>query len=524
MSINALYPVNRIKKGTNSELASLLQEVLNVEVLPDALNRNNVLILLHICSYLSASDLSYYFGLPDGNFKSLHSLLNAMEKSGLIKSTTLGMKDGFSKNVYYPTELGFLHAGAMFMDGSHIPYKRRGKSVTTLHDYSIGQNALHLLLFNMPFTWSKERSYSVANNNRKSMGSLCIDGVCDFTHTNHTLFFEEDLANESIGTLYKKLEKYHFYDLMEAPEKNTLIFSFRKPSLTCDAPTYPAFSTKRLEELADFMKAKQLFLLQDAIPILTAEGNETLLGVADHISTLYSVHFPMKKIDLPEILSFLKDFSELKLDLRHMEYNAMQLSFATSRSRSLLGMFVKVYHGPEYTYPSFFHSFMKGFSVYGLPTTLLSNFLPYINFTQTGLHYSFPMLLYTFYPGMDATTYQCVMSTPLTMPSGARQLLFLKNAFSFQKGTVCMEYVSHDLAAVIRVMRFKDFYLDSNVYVICMVDSFKDALFLTNDSFLACRSDDISTLPKIVFLDLSEVPRGVVRPFIIGTDLKKKLI
>lgn len=524
MSINALYPVNRIKRGTNSELASLLREVLNVEVLPDALNRNNVLILLHICSYLSASDLSYYFGLPDGNFKSLHSLLNAMEKSGLIKSTTVGMKDGFSKNVYYPTELGFLNAGSMFMNGSQIPYKRRGKSVTTLHDYSIGQNALHLILFNMPFTWSKERSYSVANNNRKAMGSLCIDGVCDFIDTSHTLFFEEDLANESIGTLYKKLEKYHFYELMDTPEKNTLIFSFRKPSLTCDAPAYPAFSTKRLEELADFMESNQILFIQDAIFILTAEGNETLLGVAEHISTLYSVHYPSKQVDLTEVRAFLKDFSELKLDLRHMEYNSMQLSFAISRSRSLLGMFVKVYNGPEYTYPSFFHSFMKGFSVYGLPTTLLSNFLPYINFTQTGLHYSFPMLLSSFYPGMDAMSYQSVMNTPLKMATGSRQSLALKNAFSFQKGTVCMEYVSHDLAAVLRVMRFKDCYLDSDVYVICMVDSYKDALFLANDAFLSCKTNENVSLPKIVFLDLSEVPKGIVHPFIIGTDLKKIFI
>jgi len=524
MSVNALYPVNRIKRGTNSELAFLLHEVLNVEVLPDALNRNNVLILLHICSYLSASDLSYYFGLPDGSFKSLHSLLNAMEKSGLIKSTTVGMKDGFSKNVYYPTELGFLNAGSMFMNGSQIPYKRRGKSVTTLHDYSIGQNALHLILFNMPFTWSKERSYSVANNNRKSMGSLCVDGVCDFINTNHTLFFEEDLANESIGTLYKKLDKYHFYELMEYPEKNTLIFSFRKPSLTCDAPAYPSFSTKRLEELVSNMQSRQIFLLQDMIPILMAEDNTVLLEVAEHISTLYKTYYPLKQVDLPELLSFLKDFSELKLDLRHMEYNAMQLSFAISRSRSLLGMFVKVYQGPEYTYPSFFHSFMKGFSVYGLPTTLLSNYLPYINFTQTGLHYSFPMLLSPFYPGMDASSYQSVMDEPLRMPTGARQLLALKNAFSFHYGTVCMEYVSHDLSAVIRVMRFKDFYLDSGVYVICMVDSFKDALFLVNDTFLACKLNDISSLPKIVFLDLSEVPKGVVHPFIIGTDFKKILI
>jgi len=521
MSVDSFYPVNRIQRGSNAELATLLHDVVRAEVLKDSLNRNNILILLHICSYLSASDFSYYFGLPDGNFKSLHSLLNAMEKSGLIKSTTVGKKDGFSKVVYYPTELGFFSAGSMFTDGSSLSYKRRSKAVTTLHDYSIGQNALHLLIYSMPFEWDRECSYSLAGNNRKAMGSLCIDGICHFTNTNHNLYFEEDLASESIGTLYKKLEKYQFYELMDHPHRDTLIFSFRKPNITCEAPVYPSFSSKRLLELLSIMDENHLTILQDIIPVLTAQKNEVLLDVANHVLELYSLYYPSKRVTYEELRHYLTDFTELKSDIRHMEYNAVQVSFASARTRSLLGMLVKVYHGPDYKQPSFFYSIMQGFSIYGLPTSLLSNYLPYINFTQTGLQYSFAMLLNRYYPGMDASGYRSVMDTALRMESGSRQSLCLRNAFPFDSGTVCLEYVSHDVAAVLRVMRFKDLYLSSSVYVLCMVDSFQDALFYMNESFISCKQDEVSGLPKIAFIDLSQIPKGYLHPFIISTDLRK---
>lgn len=517
MTDKQYIPKKRLKHSTNAEIKQLLEEVLGVSYNEGTEIRNNILSILFFTSYISAADLSYYMGMPENSFKSLHRQLNDLEKSGLIKSMSIGVKDGFSRSLYYPTENGYMIAAGLMKKPYSFRYKKRGKVSTTMHDYSAGLNVLQLLLYEVPFVWEKETSYSSSSTGMKKMGSLCIDGTCRFDD-GKTIYFEEDLGNESVGILLGKLEKYEYYDLLSNPEQDCIIYSFREPYVCCDAPQYPAYSVKNINVLLSMMEEYSCSVkeLYQKIETKQAENptkeNEEILSFIRNVSKCIRImnmnNIFISDVGKRELLEFKKGVEELKSDFRVRDINYYQEDFTMGRMRSMIGVLARRYNNCESSPEVYITSLLKGFSVYCLSTNLIMNYLPYIYFNQAGTQYALSMCMAKYFPGINSGAYR-TLHTRMENSNGPLYPLVLKNAIPYKEGTVCFEYISRDLGGVLRAMRFANQYANkkTRVKLVCMVDDKRDAVFFTNNAFIRGRylKKQYTIIPDIIFLDISNL-------------------
>lgn len=506
-----LFVRNRLKNATNSEVHALLSNVFPLTYSDATELRNNILIIILFSSYVAAGDLSYYFGMPEASFKALHKQLNSLIKSGFVKTADLGTKDGFSRKLYYLTETGFMTAYAL-LDGevARFSYKRRGKAVTVLHDYSIGLNAIQLMLYGKSFAWAKEETFSIDESRFKSLGGLCIDGVAEFKDGSR-LFFEEDLGNETIGVLVGKLEKYYQASLLTTPESNNVVFSFRKPFVQCEGINYPAYSPSALLGLIDTILGMDMTLIEYQRQILNKASldlnDKKILAIIKHLGDIYGVCDSNGRlvINIPtaELERLYDDLVSLKSDERFSELNIAHEEFTRARMRSMLGLMCKKYRLSDaggYVEP-FISAILYGTSIYCFSTNLLCNHLPYIFFNPRLVDYALPSIERILGKIIDYTTLLPFILTKQGIRNGVR----LKNAIKTDKGYVCFEYVSRDLGGVLRAKRFMERYYDNeeNVSLICMVESEKDALYLSGSDFINSRRMYPKT-PRLLYLSTTD--------------------
>lgn len=508
--------LKRLQRASNEEIRQLFQEVFQVTYPEHTQIRNNILTALFYCSYLTASDLSYYLGMPEKSFKSLHKQLNDMERAGLIKKTQLKTKDAFSRVLYYLTENGFATSAAFIGIPYYFNYKRRGKQITTMHDYSVGLNALQLILYGTPFLWDKEVSYAAALGGMKKTGSLCVDAICDFKDTPYRMYIEEDLGSESTGVLLGKLEKYHQYGLLKDGVNELVVYSFRQPYLTCDSPYIPAYSAKKVEEVRKWLLQSEKTLLGAVACLqgnLLDEGTEKILKTMESLVQVLELQESNKDITAESLKFYLSDLRELKLDCRVRDHNKMQEKFTRGRFRSMAVTLARNYRKAPYSNQPYVSDLMKGFPIYCCSTTLLMNEIPYYFYKQASMQYSFAFYLNELFPGIKEESYEEVLEPYLTKPSGNMCVLGLRNAFSFAYGKVCVEYLGRDLGAVLRILRYIDSYMntDSRVYLVCMLEQLSDFNFFHKSIFPEKFITKIGkeNIPYLIFLDkasLSGIP------------------
>ena len=150
----------RLKRTSTKKVRSLLEDTIGMTFSGSSDIKDTILGVVFLTGYITAADLSYYLGMPENSFKSLHRQLDDLVKGKYLAQIGLDRKDGMSKVLYYTTELGFMTAASFMSKPFYFSYKRRGKAATTIHDYSNGLNALQLLIYGTPFYWSREVTYS----------------------------------------------------------------------------------------------------------------------------------------------------------------------------------------------------------------------------------------------------------------------------------------------------------------------------------------------------------------------------
>ena len=523
MNKQKYIPLKRLQRASNEEVRQLFTDVFQVTYPEHTQIRNNILTALFYCSYLTAADLSYYLGMPEKSFKSLHKQLNDLEQAGLIKKASLKTKDAFSRVLYYPTESGFSMAAANIGIPYLFTYKRRGKQITTMHDYSIGLNALQLILYGSPFIWDKEVSYSASYSGMKKTGSLCIDAVCDFKDSPYRLYIEEDLGNESVGILLGKLEKYYQFDLLRDAKTEAVIYSFRQPYITCDSPQILAYSAKLVERVKEWLTKENKSLNEARMSLQeqkTAEIKE-LYETMESLAYVLELDKDKRDINADFLELYLKDLTELKLDHRVRDYNMIQEGFTKKRFQSLIGLLARNYYANPISMSSYISDLMKGFPVYCVSTTLLSNEIPYYFYTQANLQHSISYQLSRIFPGILAESYQPVMTPYLTKGMGNQAALGLRNCFIFAKGKVCIEYLGRDLGATVRTLRYMDEYMEEekDVYLVCMIEELADFYFFYKNIFPKSLQIHVSSsgIPKILFL-IKDTLAGIPKLFTLDNQ------
>lgn len=495
----------RMKHTTNEELYVVLKDTFNVDY-RTSLVKNNLLTVLYFTGYTTAADLSYYLGMPEKSFKALHKQLHDLEKAGLVTSVDMKAKDCFSKILYYLTDNGFLMASGLMENKHLISFKKRGKASTTMHDYSVGLNVIQMILHGIPFRLSKELSYSSSKVGLKQVGSLCIDAVFDL-EDKIRICIEQDLGSEPTGTLIGKLEKYHYYQLFNCPETTAIIFSFRQPYVTIEGAQIPAYSPKKVATLISYCQ-EQNRGLNEAItgvdePLKTQmeETKESLVSVFELPTGMTLENIPIELLEL-----FIKEVSELKSDYRLRDYNRLQEKFTLSRYRSMAAILANSYRREPAAPQPYINSFMRGMPVYCLTTTLLANYLPYISYSSSGMEYGQATLLNNIFPQMDGSLYEPVLTKTLSFQRGPSQKLQLRNAFPYQGGIICIEYIKRDLGGLLRAMRYADLYMNpvdnpENIHLLCMVEEKKDIFYYLQEMYLGENLEALApdNIPYLLF-------------------------
>lgn len=528
ISEHFLIPEGRLHKTTNHELHKHLAKVLDVVYGDGAELQNNLLVLFYLCKYLSADELTYYLGLPENSFKSLHVQLNYMENKKLLNKCFLRSKDGCARAFYYLTQDGFYTAASLFASGIPTEFKRRGKEYSVMHDYSVGLNALHLILFGKPFSFIREYSYGVsAKTGRDTVGSLRVDGICIFNNTPYRIFFEEDLGNEPNGTLLDKMVKYKRFGNMEHAATESIVFSFRKPYCTSEAPEYPEYSPKALKALFRQLKSfgvnslADTFKMAEQAPQKLTEANYEILGrLLCRVGILHTDGKIKGDMSLAGLGEFICELEELRSDWRVKDLNRQQYDFTMAKFRMLSGLLVSKYRKSNLTTDLYMTEMMKGFSVWTVPTCLLINYLPYFYPELSGMYTVFENALKSLWP--ETHYVSCLLKKRLIKTGGNPAPLILKNIYACSDRLFSIEYISRDVGALMRVLRFRLDYLteDTSITILCLVDSFKDALFLSNQDYLDLKGIHFESSSRIFFVMKSELHK--LNPFMINEDGSRK--
>lgn len=519
-----LIPSERIRSTTNKELHRILADVLDVVYGDGAELQNNLLVILYLCKYVSADELTYYLGLPENSFKSLHVQLNYMEKKKLINKISLRSKDGFSRTFYYLSQEGFYAAAPLFASGIPSEFKRRGKEYSVMHDYSVGLNALQLILFGKPFSFIREYSYGVsAATGRDKAGSLRVDAICIFQNTPYRLFIEEDLGNEPNGTLLDKLAKYKRFGNMEHAATESIVFSFRKPYCTAEPPEYPVYSPSSLKALLSHLEATKVNSLAEVIKCQNSSSqgvSEADVAMSCNVARSVGILSRDGRISgdmsLAGLADFIRELEELRSDWRVRDINKQQYDFTLAKYRMLSGLLISKYQRNNRNTDLYMSEMMKGFSVWMVPTSLLVNYLPYIHPELSGMHTAFENALKGVWP---STRYSgCLLQRRLVKLNGSPMPLILKNIYEAGDVQISIEYISRDIGALMRVLRFRTDYLNENtgIIVLCLVDSYKDALFFSNPEYLDLKGVSFENRSRIFFVLRSELHK--LTPFVIKSD------
>lgn len=486
----------RLKRTSTKEVRSLLEDTIGMTFSGSSDIKDTILGVVFLTGYITAADLSYYLGMPENSFKSLHRQLDDLVKGKYLAQIGLDGKDGMSKVLYYTTELGFMTAASFMSKSFYFSYKRRGKAATTIHDYSNGLNALQLLLYGMPFYWSREVIYSSSGNGKKHLGTLCIDGIADFYESGKRLFFEEDLGNETIATLLGKLGKYKAYGLLDEPSKASLIYSMRKPYVTADSPSFLAFSPQNIDSLIKYLSCNEK-TLNEAIFSLKEEKS-SLYDVAKSLFDIYMSLGMEPRVTINTLESYKKDLEELKLDERVCTINKAQDTFCKSRMRSFAGLLYKKYRSSFSVDADFIRNILQGFSIYFIPTPLLASHLPFIEPKDSGLAYSLHELLKAEFKGLRPFN-----EAPAFLSD--KKDLALKNLAAYDDGRVAIEYIGRDVGAMIRLIKFIEIS-PPDTTLICLVDDSSDVFFVKNVLLEGARLYE-----NIRFLQIEPLMDGVLK-------------
>lgn len=490
-----LYCDNRFKDITNEEFSLLLSENFNVD---SSLVKDNTLILMFLCSYISVDELSYYFSIPKTGVHTLYSQLKKMEKTGIVKNCTITPKDGLALRYWYLSEDGFMLVASMFRDGVYEQYKRRGKKQIVVHDYSLGLNLIHLLLYKKPFTWQKEVTWGIG----KQKGNVCIDGVCTF-EDNKRLFFEQDMGNEPNSTLIGKLVLYHNNKLMDNPSNDTLVFSFRKPHISVSSEAY---SLSNITELIDFMEplhiesvnAAYKELIRDDIDRAGGFNKELLLKTSKKIlisnGCIDTKGNELKLFSFSSLLNYREEIKSMRSDVRMADINKGQYSFCKQKTHSLIGILNTTLSTDEHRFSSCLISMYKGFSAYCFPTNLVSNYLYTIYELKDKIYES----IKGYCKGLDYNSYEEISTVGPVTQTGTTYSLYMRHCFRYGEETMSCEYGSRDLGGYIRIKKLLEIQ-PLSLSCICIVDDYDDALFLSNPTQFGKES-----IPFILLDDLGK--------------------
>lgn len=537
---NYFFPSKAIEHSTIYDVHTLLQTCIDLNGdTSNSLYKKCILALVYVCDFLTVEELTLYLGFPESCIHSLTRILYRLEEQKLLKRVDFKEKDSSSKGAYYLTKEGWQQANSYFDTLQIKEYRRKSaNNVTVMHDFAVGMNALSLILFGIPFTYGKEISEGTSLKTGKKINrTLTYDALVIFrkgTNINRPerLYIEEDLGHETIRTLVDKLNSYEAYGITKKVSTEAVVFSIKKTASTSS----DAYSVTRIGALKSFLQDKGYSSLLELLNALktqnttpediprkvldTAKILSLVIGLCDRNGKIHTKN----DMSIPEMDKYILSLQELKNPYKAIEVNRQQDHLSIAKFRKVAAMAINDYrlNANNYKQP-YMEDLMQGFCVWFVPTVLLINYLPVICETISLRIKKVGDLLKN-----QGFTYMAQLSDQYREDFANR--LTLRNMFTYKNRYFSFDFISRDIGACLRALRFRETYLtkENNTTFVGIVETTEDAVVLSGETYLnyfyEMRSEKAGSLNDLVFILKQDFFSGNLGFFLVSKDGKKMTV
>lgn len=493
-----------------------------------------VLVLCAYCGYVSYESISVAYPIYSSAFQKTFTRL---KKKMLIREFSLKVPEGRAKILYMCTPEGFRHATSVCGGKLSVNKIQKTKSHEKCnHAYLIGYNMMQMLTLNMPFVWQKEVPFYNTQKGSRSYvrGDLQVDAICDFYPDNKVrhkaIYIEQDRGTENRDIVFSKLSNYYSSMLMN-PDTSVIVYSFAKSGVS--TPLNSAndkgyvFSVKKCNALLSYMDKNNLSDLCSIEPSLF-DSDDYLVSarpfVTNFMVTVGAAYFTgngefvIKKgttvIDTLFVKEFIKGITLRNNPYQSRIFNLEHEKLSWQRLSSLASSIIdNISSAPTYAIP-----LMRGFSCLFTATTLIADRIPIAMLSEDDTLRD--GLAQTLRKSFGDVSFISELSSPIILDEHGEYYICMRNAFSYTgpkgtKGTVCVEFPSHDLGAWIRCFYFihmknyKHLRKDGPVHVVCVFD---------NKLHMSFFSKTLSYLNKSQVIDLSDDGMEFLMTYDIGKE------
>lgn len=400
--------------------------------------------------------------------------LNRLEKSGYIKTLTIGNKDNEIRTIYYATKQGYNHISSLIPALQEF-HGKQGKrlSETGMHDLGVGYT--YLAYLTSPF-YIEQIGYedvtkfesSVMPKGKAMLRNVRHDAVLYLSsdHWRGKIYLEHDTGSERLDILAGKLPQYASHHLLE--QNDILLFTFRRNNPERPACFKKGNLTRLILNMPDGMTVND-YRQQPSVP----DSCLSVLAALEKFTPAFRSHW--KKPQLVKMSERINAMNEINL---FSYFHAAQDSFAASRRDGILKILLEAFYDERSPYAFAIGCMLSGNRVICSSCSTLPAALSFIHMQDHPETVTWLTRTLSAYYG-DITYIDDMKTYPNPLPG--KHPLTMRNIFYSSRlhGDLSVEYVSRDISGI---MRF--FAIINNAYnvhsnnrsCILLVDSFKDAV------------------------------------------------
>ncbi|WP_026653553.1 hypothetical protein [Butyrivibrio proteoclasticus] len=446
--------------------------------------KSAVLVLCAYSFYLTQEELSFLCPLYPLYSHLSSRVIKPLIEQGYLqqeKATSFKEQEGTARVFYYITAQGYQYANSLCQGKLTTKYKKNRSKVAKSHTYYIGYNFYELLVLGYSMTWQREYLLSERSFNYKSnVPILQVDARCDLyerfgSKPFFTVYVEQDLGTEHNDVLMKKIENYAILGIMDRPLSSIIMFSFSQKGVTdgkngLKNQLHP-YSPTNCQQLLDYMDVMHLDNVYDAY--LTGFPDVSFItnflvkcGGARISKDGENLKRTKQVLDRNFVSEFKKLLGERRNPYQHRDYNLIRSRFSQSRLEEMVKLLFSISDREN----AFMQRLRRGYQVYYLPTTLVSDRIVY------GLLDKNPELIHKITSSLSYLCGNISYKSPLSAPIVVRDNIKvnLRNYFEGSSTNICVEFPCFDIGAWIRAMYFSKYKNSSEkLHMVCVFETKK---------------------------------------------------
>ena len=453
-----------------------------------------VLVLCAYSFYLTNEEISLAYPIYPAFTHLSTRVFGPLIRKGYLKSEKATSKkdmEGTARVFFSVTAQGYQYANSMCHGKLTSKYRKSRAKIAKSHTYYIGYNFIQLLMLGFPLTWQREYllgQYSFKNRN----SALQVDGYCELYENFgekpfYRVYIEQDLCTEYNDVLFRKLQNYAQFGLMDYPTSAMIIFSLSQKGVTLgtngSVNMYHPYSDKKCAQLLDYMKEMFLDDIYDAY-VTGYPDQKFITMLMLRIGAAKETKDGLKRGSFKADTEFLKEFRDTLIQninpYEHREFNIMRSVSARSRLEEM----VKLLYAHMSSNEPCLTRIRRGYQVCYYPTTLVADRIKYGMLSRFKENQK--KLLENLYV-FGSPKFMRDLSDTILLTKGIK--LNLRNEFISDRTSVFVEFLSSDAGAWVRASQFIKLSVSTEKKVLVLVFETKNQL---TDFYRAnnCYSDE----------------------------------